>query len=309
MVPLAGNTRQAISVFSLCCVVVWMTGCSPFAKSRNEAGTANRSYSPLANARVANDVVALEIAVARLDGKALDQFNEIWGNADVQTLSLPVRKRLDRNGMRVGLLGTQLPGELTSALSYRQPLLTEDGEILFNSRQPLPPPGQGSFAVKQIEQMGPGESHWVPCSPRLAQVPWSIASNSTTRSGICEAAQCGFMITQVPVSGDAIKLWLRPEIRHGETRMRYGIDQETLLVQEKQKRLRFDELDFPHRIRLGQTLVITTTPTPAGIGEQFFATGQFASSRHVLLIRPVRISKDDLFSPARTSRRLSTSLD
>jgi len=80
-------------------------------------------------------------------------------------------------------------------------------------------------------------------------------------------------------------------------------------MQERQQRLRLDELDFVQSIRLGQTFIMSTTSTPAGLGQQFFASGRFATSRQILLIRPVRIGQDDLFAPEKTSRRLSTNLD
>ena len=77
-------------------------------------------------------------------------------------------------------------------------------------------------------------------------------------------------VSQIPVGDNSLKLWLRPVVLHGESKLRYGIDQETLLVQEQQKKLRLDELDFVQRIRLGQTLVVTTTSTPAGMGQTVF---------------------------------------
>jgi hypothetical protein len=256
------------------------------------------------------DIVALEIGVVTLDGQALEQFNEVWSCADLQALPLSARKRLDRNGFRTAVLGTQLPGELTAALNWSQPLLTADGEILFNSRDPLPPTHTAeSFLVKQIEQLNSGDQHWVPCTGVIPELSWAVTSEGNRRAGDCVTAQCGFLLSQVPAGDHSVKLWLRPVIRHGQHRLRYGIDQETLLMQEQQKELHLDELDFSQRIRLGQTLVITCHAMPAGLGEAFFASGRFASSRQVLLIRPVRMGQDDLFAPERTARRLSTSLD
>ncbi len=278
--------------------------------STNLSRSHRRSMPTLADISTSPDGVALEIAVAQLDGHALDLFYQVWEKADVQSLPLSTRKLLDQNGIRIGLLGAQLPGELTAAFNWRKPLLTEDGDVLFNSRNPLPPANnQGPFAIKQIEQLKQGESHWVPCSPRMAEIPWQVETGDTYRSGVCRLAQCGFMLSQTTSTSDSIKLWFRPEIRHGESRMRYGVDHETLLAQERQERLRLDELDFHHPLRLGQTLMISATPTPRGTGQNFFAAGQYSTSRQVLLIRPVRIGRDDLFGPEQTSRRLATSLD
>ena len=292
----------------LLCLLTVTAGCSPLPQP---AGNSSKNhYSPLSRLRMAPDIVALEIAVVTLDGEALEEFNRMWNKADLQSLPLHVRKRLDKNGFRTALLGSQLPGELTSALNWSQPLLTADGDILFNSRDPLPPNhAPGAYFIRQIEQLNTGDQHWIPCANPLAQVSWQINSGMTRRSGVCENAQCGWVISQVPVGDKTVKLWLRPVIRHGERKMRYGIDQDTLLVQEQQKKLPLDELDFAQRIRLGQTFVMTCHESPLGLGQQFYASGRFSSSRQVLLIRPVQMGQDDLFAPEKTSRRLSTNLD
>ena len=104
-------------------LVVFLAGCLPLPKSASDVTTGNRSYSPLSTLRMSHDLVSLEIAVATLDGEALKQFNEIWKKADLQSLPLSVRRMLDQNGFRTGLLGNQLPGELSAALSWSQPLL------------------------------------------------------------------------------------------------------------------------------------------------------------------------------------------
>ena len=260
--------------------------------------------------RMAPDSVALEIAVATLDGDRLETFNRMWNKADVQVLPLETRKQLDRNGFRVGVLGSQLPGELTSALSWTRPLLTANGEILASSHTPLLEfENTGTFLIKQIEQLKIGEEHWVPCSQVQQQIAWKVDSVDEQRSGVCQLALCGFMISHVPIGDNSINLWLRPMIRHGQHKLRYGVGEDTLLIREQQKRLSLTELNFVHRLRLGQTLVVTNTGAQEDMGQLFFAAGRYSAARQVLLIRPVLMGQDDLFAPERTTRRLSTSLD
>ncbi|MDG1806710.1 MAG: hypothetical protein P8J91_08360 [Pirellulaceae bacterium] len=282
-------------------------GCSSFSRSTK---TKERNYSPLAPLRMSSDIVALEIAVVSLDAEALQDFDAVWSKADLQSLPIEVRKNLDRNGFRSALLGSQLPGELTAALNWSQPLMTSEGDILFSSHEPLPPNhSQGPYLIRQIEQLNAGDQHWIPCTNPLAQLNWKIESGESRRSGFCRNALCGWTISQVPTGDGSVKLWFQPEIRHGDRKWRYGIDQETLLVQEKQELLTLDELNFGQRLRLGQTLVLTCHETPIGLGEQYFASGRFSSTRQALLIRLVQTGHDDLFAPEQTSRSLSTSLD
>ncbi len=301
-----------IARLSLLCLVVTglLAGCSHLSQPADEGYATGHKVSPLASLRMAPDIVALEIAVVTLDGPALERFQGIWSQADLQSLSLPVRQRLDLNGIRTAVLGTQLPKELTAALAWKQPLMTRDGDILFNSRDPLPPhDAPETQSLGKIEQLNAGDQQWVPCSGTQPHLEWQVQTADTIRSGNCELAQCGFLVSQVPVGDQAIKLWLRPVIRHGEIKLRYGIDQATLLMQEAQKELKLEELDFAQPLRLGQTLVVTCNPTPSGVGELYFASARFKTARQVLLIRPVQMGRDDLFAPENTSRRLSTNLD
>lgn len=287
-----------------------LAGCSHLHQPGDEGRTTGHKASPLATLRMAPDVVALEIAVVTLDGAALERFQGIWSKADLQALPLLVRQRLDQNGFRTAVLGNQLPGDLTAALAWQQPLMTRDGDILFNSRDPLPPhDASETLSLGTVEQLNAGDEQWVPCTAAHPSLTWSVQTGDSLRSGVCELAQCGFLVSQVPAGDQTVKLWLRPVLKYGEAKLRYGIDQDTLLMQEQQKQLKLEELDFAQPLRLGQTLVVTCNPTPSGLGKQYFASGRFVSGRQILLIRPVQMGRDDLFAPENTSRRLSTNLD
>lgn len=290
-----------LATFALC------SGCFPLPKPQESN---HRNYTPLAPLRMGSDVVALQIAVIRLDGEPLREFDSVWNKADLHSLSIDVRKRLDQNGFRTALFGSQLPAELTSALNWTQPLMTAEGDILFNSQAPLPPnQTQGPYLLRQIEQLNVGDQHWIPCTDTYPELAWELDDQRSRRSGLCVQAQCGWNISQAPLGDGSIKLWIRPIVQHGERKLRYGIDQETLLVQEQQENLPLEELDFSQRLRLGQTLILTCHESPIGLGKSYFAPDGFSTSRQALLIRLVRTGHDDLFAPEQTSRPLSTSLN
>ena len=306
MHPSVTNTRVLFAV-GVMITLASCSGCFPFPKPEE---TSHRNYTPLAPLRMGSDVVALQIAVVRLDGAPLREFDGVWSKADLHSLSIDVRKRLDQNGFRTALFGSQLPAELTSALNWTQPLMTAEGDILFNSQAPLPPNHtQGPYLFRQIEQLNIGDQHWIPCTDVLPQLNWELDDRRSRRSGICVQAQCGWNISQIPLGDGSIKLWIRPVVRHGESKLRYGIDQETLLVQEQQERLLLEELDFSQRLRLGQTFILSCHESPIGLGKSYFAPNGYSTSRQALLIRLVRTGHDDLFAPEQTSRPLSTSLN
>ncbi|MGI9518087.1 MAG: hypothetical protein ACR2NP_13620 [Pirellulaceae bacterium] len=283
-------------------------GCSHWARQPQQDTPASRS--PFSKPRLAPGSVALEIAVVTLDVEQLGEFDEIWQLADLQGLPLSDRRKLDGNGFRVGRLGTQLPGKLTAILEWTRPLITSEGEPLANADSPLVPLADARpFSIKQLEQLQPGVEHWTPCSPMWRQMSWTVDSGTQQRSGQCELASCGWRISQVPAGDGEITLWLRPAIQHGQRKLRYAIDEESILVQEKQKTMRLRELDFRHPLRLGQTLMVTWNGATSSLGQQFLGGPDADGPRRMLLIRPVQTGDDDLFTDGNHSRRLSTRLD
>lgn len=283
-------------------------GCSPLSRQPPPDNTSSNSL--LSKPRLAPGSVALEIAVVSLDVEQLRAFDEIWQHADLQGLPLYDRRKLDGNGFRVGRLGTQLPGKLTAILEWTRPLITAEGEPLVNADSPLVSLAEARpFSIKQLEQLQPGVEHWTPCSPMWREMSWTVESGTQQRSGQCELASCGWQISQVPAGDGEITLWLRPTIQHGQRRLRYAIDEESILVQEKQKTMRLRELDFRHPLRLGQTLMVTWNGATSSLGQQFLGGPDADGPRRMLLIRPVQTGDDDLFTGRNHSGKLSTRLD
>ncbi len=257
-----------------------------------------------------SDVVTLEIGVMTLHSESQEQLEEIWRQADVQVLPFELRQQLDANGIRVGVLGHQLPAKMTQLLHINRPLMTSDGNLLVSSRKNLSDtPGQNLFSFQRLKQLQLGEEYWLPCAAQVPEMSWVIKNDQSHRSGVCQLAECGFSLSHVLHGENSIKLWLRPMIRHGQTKLRYGVDHESLLITEKQEQLPLRELNIDHPLRLGQTLIVSSTSTPTGIGSHFFAPSTAIDGRHLLLIRAVNIGPEDLFTPLPTTRRLATSLD
>lgn len=259
--------------------------------------------------RMKNGSVALEIAVCRIPPSEAEVYESVWRSADRQSIDLETRRLLDTNGLRCGILGTRLSGELTRLLNWSEPV--SSGSISGEDRRSLHEfDNPGGFKLEQLEQLQPGTSHWVPCGPPVSQMVWSTMVGGVRKSGHCHQATCGLTIGLISGDDGTVRLWLHPEILHGQQRMRYAIDEDDFLLEPRQDRLILDELHFDCHLLPGETLMVGETPVRDGIGHNLFGeSGEPATAPRVLLIRPVSTQADDLFRPANTTRRLSTSLD
>ncbi len=269
-------------------------------------------YGPgfLSAQRMKAGSVALEIAVVTIPGSRQQALESVWRSADIQWIDLATRKLLDQNGLRSGIFGSRLPGELTRLLAWSEPI-SSSPEIQRDRRSLQSFDAPGGFTFKQLEQLQPGTEHWIPCSPPLARLAWETVALGERKSGQCTSATCGMTVGLISATNGSVQLWLLPEIWHGLRRMRYGIDENDFLFEPRQDRLTLGELQFTCGLLPGQTLMISGTGVAGQLGHSFFASApdQPAGEQRILLIRPVKIQADDLFSPVDTQRRLSTSLD
>jgi hypothetical protein len=202
-----------------------------------------------------------------------------------------------------------LPGELTQLLEWTEPI---SGPEISADRRSLHSFGElPGFTFRQLEQLQPGTEHWIPCAPARPDLSWEIEKSSQIKSGVCSNATCGMSVGLISADDGNVRLWLRPEIQHGQRRMRYGIDEDDFLFELRQDRLTLGELGFTCRLLPGQTLILSDTPGRRGLGHGFFGKdpGTPDEPARFLLIRPVKIQADDLFQSGNTHRRLSTSLD
>lgn len=239
-------------------LVVVVAGCRPLGSTRTPPPPPSSGSGVLPSAGIPAGSATLEIAVVTIPWPLVEDFEKVWGQADTQFLDLETRRMLDRNGIRCAALGTRLPGELTRLLEWTPPI--SDGSDLA---QPTAPPGMESAngrTTAQLQQLQPGAAHWVACSPPQQHLNWFTETGSGQRkTGICFNAQCGINIGMQSADDGTVRLWLQPEVQHGQLRLRYGIDENDFLLESRQDRFVLRELKFDCRLLPGQTLMVACT--------------------------------------------------
>ena len=287
-------------------------GCWKLASMAPDPVTAKRPLGLLSRHQMRRGSVALEIAVVTIPESMMATYESAWKSIDVQAIDLETRQRLDRNGLRVGVTGTRLPQELVALMKWSEPISGEGSMPGGEHRSLVSFDRPDQFGSHQVQQLQPGTEHWIPCSPTHPRLAWTVEQDGQVKSGLCANANCGMTVGLISAGDGNVRLWLRPEILHGEKKMRYGLGEGDFVFEEAQDRQSITELGFSCRLIPGQTLIIDATPGESLIGHSLMGANPLnpALGPRLLLIRAVSLRSDDLFDAnGSTSRRLSTSLD
>ena len=240
---------------------------------------------------MAPDSVVLEVAFIRLpDDSEVEE--ELWTQIDEQQWPTGVRRCLSDNGLRVGLVGTQMPDRLQSLLEVRP---TAIDLVLQGS----PPEGNGLHTFQQRLQIRSGQERKVRVTDdSLDEMVILLNDEGAVRAQRFEKPQGLLNLCPRPIGDGRVQLELTPEIEYGQTRQRWvGGPGQFAQISDRQRQA-FDELRIMTMMSPGQTLMVAATPEAKGLGGQFFATvAADRRERSAMLVRVVQTQLDDLFSP------------
>jgi hypothetical protein len=269
-----------------------MIGCAPLDVGKKAANA-------LPSGRLPPDAVVLDLAFVRVRAADANGYDAIWAAADEQRLGAEARTALANNGLRVGVLGQQLPPRLRELIDATPKLLPQLSEgqpdelDLAGSRQHLP--------------VRAGHRTVVTASKVFPSLPVLLSENGSVRGYQLADARCTLSLKAYPQGDGRVKLSITPEIEHGQLKERWGGSEGMMIQQTSQERLTLDRLSFDALLTPGQTLLLSTTPDIKGLGEYYFSQQiGGAIDRRLLLIRFSQTQFDGLFAPEQTSAPLAT---
>jgi hypothetical protein len=277
-----------------------VTGCGPWSDA---VDTSRQLQLQLPQPQLPPDSVVLEVASVKLPADALTAEEELWKHVDEQHFPTSLRRALMENGFRFGLVGSRLPAVLRQALDSDEDSLGvrgPDGRAL-----------RGILAPRQRLQSRAGERQIIVASdPSETDTAVLVYEDGTLSGKTCEDAQCIFSLRSFPKGDGRVELELTPEVQYGQPRNKYVGHDGIMVVDTMREREIFRQLRARATLSPGQTLLLTCTAKPWGLGRQFFVQ-PFAgvSEKKVLLIRLAQTQLDDLFSPEQVLDPITTPRD
>jgi hypothetical protein len=301
MPPFLGTTRM-LRTTPLCTAAVLALACLSGC-ARWLAGTTPIEGARLPAVPIPPDSAVLEITFARLPLADEEAYREIWQHADEQYFSTDLRRRLLANGLRCGILGNQLPPRLCEVLDRNSGPAIERIEDALDAEAEL------TRSDRRI-QCRSGRRAKVYTSKRIENMALLTQEEGPVRGWLLSDAQCLFGMKVYPQGDGRAKVELVPEVEHGQLKTQYVGREGVVMPQVARERVVLEQFGIEAVLTPGHILMISTTPEPKGVGEQFFVEQAGGLRvRALLLIRLAVTQHDDLFAPDRMPAPLATPVE
>jgi hypothetical protein len=292
MSPLELLSRRSFLVAAIS--ATGLAGCAPF-KTPDDLQT-----KLLPKPRLAPDSVILEIGYAQVPLKDSAIYDEVWMKADEQSLALALRQELERNGMRFGILGKEIPEKVRAIMDNQRQDLDRRSEDL----------NMGDVEVDRQTrrlQCRTARRATILCSKRYDQLVLLKNENGAIGGRPLQQAQCLFGLKPYPHGDGRVKLDLLPEVEHGEMQRQFVAGEGTLMQRVGRDKVTFEALRISLSLSPGQMIVASATSPPRGLGGQFFVEPVAGTpSRSLVFVRLAHTQQDNLFAPELSAPALAT---
>jgi hypothetical protein len=253
--------------------------------------------SPLSAVQMSPDSCVLEVCFVRFPFGDPEVNQQLWQEVDEQQFPADLRRRLSRNGFRLGLLDGQIPAALSKLLEMKDESRPTGGtsQIDLAELDSEGPP------VKRHLEIRAGQPKMIVASGVYDQLPVLICEPGELGGETYSQAQAVLVVKTFPQGDGRVRVELVPELQHGELRQRWvGQDGMWRLEAGRQRRV-FEEMAFSATLSPGCILLVSSLPDrPGSLGHHFFTEDNGKPEQKLLVLRLAQTQHEGLFSPTRT---------
>ena len=269
-----------------------IAGCAWIAPETN-----NSTASILQPTQMAPGSAVIEVFSIRLPPGEPDLSSRIWEEVDEQHFPIEVRRKLEKNGFRAGILAGQIPPSLSRLLDLKgKP--SAGGEVQQVKIADLATPSRVS---SQHLQTRAGQRYEIAASGVIEKMPILVSEAGEIRGLTYEQAQGIFALHVAPQPDGRVQLELVPEIHHGENRQHWVGDQSIFRLETGRPKRAFEELKLTAVMGPGAMLLLGSQPNRQGsLGHYFFLESNGRDDQldqKLILVRLCQTQHDDLVSP------------
>ncbi len=250
--------------------------------------------SPLAPARMSPDSCVLEIFFVPFPFGDPEVNGELWEEVDEQHFPAELRRRLARNGFRLGLLDGQIPATLSKLLKLKDGL-QPTGEANQIDVAEL---ASGSPPVRRYLQIRAGRRQEIIASGVYDHLPVLISEPGQIGGQTYSQAQAVLAVKSFPQGDGGVRVELVPEVHHGQPRQRYVGRQGMWRLEAGREQRVFEEMGFSATLSPGCMLLVSSLPNrPGSLGHHFFTEEDGKLEQKLLVLRLAQTQHDGLFGP------------
>ncbi len=255
--------------------------------------------SPLVAPRMSPDSVVLEVFSVRCPIDDPEVNGPMWQQIDEQRLPPDLRRRLARNGLRVGVVGGQVPMALTRLMELKnKPISTgESAKFEMGELECEPAVMRHRLTIRN------GGRKEVVVSNVYDQLNVLLVKSGELCGETYCKAQALFAVTTALQRDGRVRVQLVPELHHDEVRSRFVGNQGMMRLEAGRPREAFSDLAFSVDLAPGSMLLIGSLPErPGSLGHHFLTETKERLQQKLLVVRLTQTQHDDLFSPPEVLR-------
>lgn len=286
---LSGLVHRCVWLLS---ILWWCSvgGCARWSQEKN----VDRGVNLLPPRQLNPDSILIETVLVRFPQSANAEVDELWKLCNEGVIELDLRQRLDKNGLRAGVILGELPPLISAQLDATAHKQTTDALEAAGLAADVDNKG------RQL-QCRAGRRKDLLVKPELTE-PLTVLS---TRDGqhvtgeTFERATVLFDLRAMPHGDGSATVELTPEVQHGEHRQIFVHSDFGTRPEMRRGMQNWNELKIAAKLQPRQILMVSSTSPPKALGKAFFVskTAEQTEERVVLLVFLAETQLDDLFDP------------
>ena len=284
------SDRALRNAAAVCLVLLAAGGCR--GGLRSDASAAPAAAVAADRPRAAPKTIPLELVFVRHEEHDPALRDELWNLADEQVLDEPLRRRLQANGLRAGVVTAQLPPHLAERFL---PPAVSPGDSLPAAVSDNP------ALVRHMLRLLPGRSSDVMAAAGLEELVLLEHDGDSLRGKTYHDASALFVLRAWPAADGRVRLNLSPTIKHGPVERSWVGEDGMFRLEAGQRRDAMAGLTFEATVPVGSMVIVGCIGEPASTaGDAFLRDRAGArSGQRLLAIRPVPLTQslDPLFAP------------
>jgi hypothetical protein len=213
--------------------------------------------------------------------------DELWQLADEQLLPVDVRRRLNANGLRVGVVSARLPPALAARFAAAGTDSTENTGL-------EPPFAETAGITRRTLRLLPGRENEIVSASGLAEAVLLERHDEGVRGGTYRDASAVFALRAWPAADGRVRMQIGPFVKHGPHERTWVGDDGAFRLETGQRRESLDGLRFEADVSNESVLLIGCAGAPASSVGDTFLRGH--GGVRLVTLRPLARTTDPLFA-------------
>lgn len=232
-------------------------------------------------ASLAPRTLPVEVRFVRHDPRDPAFAATLWDHVDEQALDADLRRRLEANGLRAGVVTGRLPADVAERLEVAAAI------------DPTAPEDVG---LRRILRLLPGKRAEVTAATGLAELVLLERDADGVHGATYRDATALVALQAWPDADGRVRVRLVPEVKHGAAQRSWVGEEGMFRLEAGQPRRAFDTLGITARLPTdGMLLVGVAEAAGAAVGDALLRDASASASARLLVVRPLSAATDPLF--------------